>query len=250
VSLGVAVAALLATLLGGCGPISALIHTQQALTNAGYQSVSVNFNVGNQDQIKVSVTVNATPSATNSDDVAHVVWDKFHERFSLLSVTVHGSGPAFQRDYSYSDLVSLFGPRNPAYDKTSVSSATQQLGLIVVIVIVVLILGVVLTVIMVRRRRRGRTPPWTPGGPPWTQGGPPPGGGAPPPWVQGGPNGVPQYPQQPASYPMWPPPQGPPPGVAPRPDPVGYPPPDAPGEAQHEDPPPVWPPAPPPPNRG
>lgn len=220
----VALAALLVTLLGACGPISAVIDTQQALTNAGYQSVSVNFSVSNGDEVKVSVTVNALPSQTNADDVARTVWQKFHERFDFIAVTVHGSGPAFSRDYSYSDLVTLFGPRNPAYDRTSITSATQQLGLIVIIVVVVLIAGAGVTAVLVRRRRRGRRPPPSPPGtPPWMQGGAPAGG-----------------PQPPASYPMWPPPQGPPPGRPPQSAPAGSPPGPEPATA--------WPPAPPPPS--
>ena len=239
VSAAAVLAVLLAILLSACGPISALFDTQQALTNAGYQSTSVNFSVGNGDEVKVSVTVNATPSQTNADDVAHIVWLKFHERFSLLAVTVHGSGPALVRDYSHSDLVSLFGPRNPAYDRTSVTSATQRLGLIVIIVLVVLVLGVILTVVTVRRRRRGRRPPpWPPGTPPWMQGGPPP--GATPPWTPGTP--APAGPQPPTSYPMWPPPQGPPPGRPAEPQPAGNPP----GADQT----PAWPPVPPPPRSG
>ena len=239
VSVAAVLAALLMTLLSACGPISALFDTQQALTNAGYQSASVNFSVGNGDEVKVSVTVNAPPSQSNADDVAHIVWLKFHERFGLLAVTVHGSGPAIARDYSHIDLVSLFGPRNPAYDRTSVTSATQRLGLIVVVVLVVLVLGVILTVVLVRRRRRGRRPPpWPPGTPPWMQGGPPP--GASPPWTAGTP--APGGAQPPASFPMWPPPQGPPPGRPPQPQPAGNPP----GTEQT----PAWPPAPPPPPGG
>lgn len=238
VSVAAALAALLVTLVSGCGPIGALFDTQQALTNAGYQSTSVNFSVGNGDEVKVSVTVNAPPTQSNADDVAHIVWQKFHERFSLLAVTVHGSGPAIVRDYSHSDLVSLFGPRNPAYDRTSVTSATQRLGLIVIIVLVVLVLGVIMTVVMVRRRRRGRRPPWPPGTPPWMQGGPPP--GATTGWTPGTP--APGGPQPPASYPMWPPPQGPPPGRPTQPQPAGNPP----GTDQT----PAWPPAPPPPPSG
>ena len=230
------VAALAATLAAGCGPIGAIIDTQQSLTDAGYQSVSVNFNVGNGDEVKVNVTVNATPSQTNADDVARLVWQKFHERFALLTVTVHGTGPSFHRDYSYGDLVSQFGPRNPAYDRTSVTSATQQLGLIVIIVVVVLVAGVVTTVVLVRRRRRGRRPPtWSPGGPPWMQGGPG-GGSGPAPWARPG-TAVQPPGQPPASYPMWPPPEGPPPDR--RPAGQGDSPP--PGQA------PTWPPIPPPP---
>ncbi|HUE58608.1 MAG TPA: hypothetical protein VMO88_03425 [Acidimicrobiales bacterium] len=176
----VAVGAVMAVLLGGCGPITSMYDTQQALRDAGYQSVSVSFNYRNADEVKVSVTVNAAPSATNANDVAGIVWQKFHERFSLLALTVHGSGPALTRDYSYADLVSLFGPRNPAYDRTSLSSATNRLGVIAIIVVVVLIAAVVFIVVMVTRRRRRRRPPsWPAGGPPWMQGGPP--------WMQGGP---------------------------------------------------------------
>ena len=251
--LSVVLIGLLTLVLSGCGPIGATLDTQTALRNAGYQSVSVTFSVGNSDEVKTSVTVNAVPSEGNARDVASIVWQKFHERFSLLAVTVHGSGPALARGYSYAELVSLFGPRNPAYDRTSLSSATARLGVIIIVVLVVLAAAVVFVIVMVTRRRRRRPPTWPGGGPPWMQGGPPPGGG--PPWVQGGPApgggrwqpGGPPPPQggaqPPASFPLWPPPQGPPPGR-----PSGEPPPaesEPPGEQA-----PAWPPAPsPPPTR-
>jgi hypothetical protein len=245
----VTLASLVGVLVGGCGPIAATIDTQTALRDAGYQSVSVNFSVGNTDEVRVSVTVNAEPTLSDADDVAHIVWNKFHERFSLLAVTVHGSGPSVTRDYSYSDLVTMFGPRNPAYDRTSLSSATTRLGVIVIVVLVVLAAAVVLTVVMVTRRRRRRAPAWPAGGPPWMQGGQPPGGHPPGrgPWQPGGPPppppGGPWQPgtspppgpaQPPASFPMWPPPQGPPPE---RPAQPGSPPERA----------PAWPPLPAPP---
>ncbi|HEX6393395.1 MAG TPA: hypothetical protein VFZ97_08130 [Acidimicrobiales bacterium] len=254
------IGALLVALLGGCGPIAATIDTQNALRDAGYQSVSVNFSVGNTDEVKVSVTVNAGATLSQADDVAHIVWNKFHERFSLLAVTVHGTSPAVTRDYSYSDLVTLFGPRNPAYDRTSLSSATTRLGVIVVVVLVVLIAVVVVVIVMVTRRRRRRPPTWPPGGPPWMQGGPPSGPG---PWQPGGPphwqgapqSPVPPGPHPPASYPMWPPPQGPPPVGQGGPGPGQAPEPESPphgqvpgGAGTRPDEAPAWPPAPPPPS--
>jgi hypothetical protein len=248
------IATLLVALLGGCGPIAATIDTQNALRDAGYQSVSVNFSVGNTDEVKVSVTVNAGATLSQADDVAHIVWNKFHERFSLLAVTVHGTSPALTRDYSYSDLVTLFGPRNPAYDRTSLSSATTRLGVIVIVVLVVLVAAVVFVIVMVTRRRRRRPPTWPAGGPPWMQGRPPPGPGGPPPW-QGGPQPpAPSGPQPPASYPTWPAPQGPPPSGAAGPRP-GQPPESGrpqygqtPGDAgSPPDEAPAWPAPPPPP---
>ena len=244
--LGFALIGVLALVLSGCGPIGATLDTQTALRNAGYQSVSVTFSVGNADEVKTSVTVNAVPSDSNANDVARIVWQKFHERFSLLAVTVHGSGPALTRDYSYSELVSLFGPRNPAYDRTSLSSATARLGVIIIVVLVVLVAAVVFVIVMVTRRRRRRPPTWPGGGPPWMQGGPPPGGGPWHPGVPWQPSGPPPPqggPQPPATFPLWPPPQGPPPGRPSEepPPPVNEPP----GEQT-----PVWPPAPsPPPTR-
>ncbi len=243
------IAALVVLLAGGGGPIASTIHTQAALRDAGYQSVSVNFNIGNTDEVKVSVTVNADPVLSHADDVAHIVWDKFHYRFSILAVTIHGSGPSVTRDYSYSDLVTMFGPRNPAYDRTSLSSAATRLGVIVIVLLVVLAVAVVVTVVMVTRRRRRRPPTWPQGGPPWMQGGPPPPGA--PVW-QGGPPTPPQGPgAPPASFPMWPPPQGPPPGQGGQPGlnppPIQGPPQGPPQAGSPSGPPPSWPPAPSPP---
>lgn len=210
-------------LLAGCTAVTTLIDTEQALRDAGYQSVSVGFHVGSGDEVDVSVKVSAPASDVAARDVAHVVWNHFHERFQWLHVTVHGSSAtSVVRMYQYQDLVSLFGPRNPAWDRTSVRSATTRLGVIVVGVVGLAALVVVVVAIVATRRRRGG-----PGGPyPTGQGGrwqpgagwqPAPSGGWAPNPLWPPPPGAPPQPTQgppqqgpPPQSPQGPPAQGPP----------------------------------------
>ena len=207
-----AVLAFACLLLAGCTAVTTLINTEQALRDAGYQSVSVGFHVGSGDEVDVSVKVAAPASDAAARDVAHVVWNHFHERFEWLHVTVHGSNStSVFRVYQYQDLVALFGPRNPAWDRTSVRSATTRLGVIVVGAVAVVVLVVVVVVIVAtRRRRRGPGGPFPPGqGGRWQPGvgwQPVPSGGR-------------------APNPLWPPPPGAPPQPTPGPPPQGPPPP-------------------------
>jgi hypothetical protein len=131
---------------------------------------------------------------------------------------------------------SLFGPRSPSMDSTTLSSALTRLGLGVVIGFVALLGTVVLVAVVVSRARRRRTAglqashPW--GGPPpaWSPGGagapgsvqapgsgpgtvwsqPPSGPAAPewgpaPGWVA-----APQAPTPSSAPPLWPAPRDPP----------------------------------------
>lgn len=233
----VALCAVLCLLLAGCGAVTTLIDTSQALRDAGYQSVSVSFRLGSGDEVDVSVKVAAPATLTDADDVAHVVWNKFHERFQSLHVTVQGTaGTTVERLYAYSDLVSMFGARNPAWDRTTISSATTRLGAYVIVGLVVAggVVAVVAVVATRRsRRRRNGGPGGYPGGPGGYPGAPAytgapayPGdaGGRWQPGVGWQPNGG-RTPQpkgdwrpaggSPAPDPLWPPPDGPPPGRAP-----------------------------------
>ena len=222
----IAVTGLLCVLLAGCGAVTTLIDTTQALRDAGYQSVSVSFHLGSGDEVDVSVKVSAPATTADVEAVARVVWNKFHERFQWLHVTVHGSaGTTAFRVYAYSDLVTMFGPRNPAWDRTTISSATTRLGAYVIAGLVVAGGVVAVVAVVVTRRRRRHTSSGYPGGPGGYPGGP---GGYPggaggrwQPGVGWQPNGgrgpEPQGTWRPAGAnpapdPLWPPPEGPPPG--------------------------------------
>jgi hypothetical protein len=116
------------------------------------------------------------------------VWHHFGERFDQLNVTVHGQGQTLHQSFSYDQMRSLFGPRSPSMDSTTLSSALTRLGLGVIIGFVALV-GLVVVAVLVTRGRRRRTT-GAPGGQPW--------GGAPPAWSPGGPG-----PPGPAQGPGW-----------------------------------------------
>jgi hypothetical protein len=163
--------------LAGCGTVTTLIDTQNALHAAGYQSVSVSPQP-RTNSLDVQVTVSAPPGAANSRDVASIVWRTFHDRFDYAEITVHGQGPALVREYSFLQMEKEFGARNPAWNRTTVKSGTLRVGVTVAVGIVVVVAAVIGVVLMVRRRNR--RPRW-PGGPrPGTPPGTPPAWGPPP----------------------------------------------------------------------
>ena len=195
--------------LGGCGVVSSTLDTQQGLRDAGFQSVSVGFHLsGGSDEVDAGVKVSAPATPADADMAASIVWQKLHERFDVLKVTVHGTGPDVVQTYSFADLESMFGARNPAWNRSSIRSSAEDLGLIVLgVFAAVVVVVVVVIVLVVRRNRRRRPPPWMGGPPPWM--------GGPPPWMGG-----PTTPGGPASSGgMWVPTGagGPPPSGAPPP---------------------------------
>ena len=242
-------------LLAGCTAVTSLIDTDQALRDAGYQSVSVNFNMGSGDEVDASVKVSAQATDSDAQDVARIVWNRFHERFQWLHVTVDGTGGTrVFRVYAHQDLVALFGARNPAWDRTTVRTATERLGVVVIAVVGLVVLAVVLVIVLTRRRRRGGPGGGYPGsgfpgggypaaGYPGDQGGrwvpgvgwqPGPGQQPPPPKGEWRPAPTGVWQPSPGGgwqpNPLWPAPQGPPPqGPAP---PQGPPPTQGPSSAQ------------------
>jgi hypothetical protein len=236
----VAAAALLgaATLLGGCGVISAMLDTQQGLKDAGYQSVHVGFHDnGGADDVDVTVKVAAEPTQNDAVNVASVVWAKLHQRFDNLDVTVHGDGTSVSRRFTFDEMQQTFGARNSSYNSTTVADSVKELGFAVLgglaLVAVVIVVAIVLTTRKRRRKRQAALAGW-PSGPDgyWTPGPPAPGGPAPDaawptvnPQVENGPpaSGAPGpappvAPGPPASIAP-----GPPPPIAPGPPPPGWP---------------------------
>jgi hypothetical protein len=223
--------------VAGCSALSTLLHTQNALTNAGYKSAHVSSSFsGDVSTVKASVTVDSVPTTSDANDVAKVVWQSFHERFDYLEVTVHGSGSTVQQEYTFEQLQTAFGARNPAWNRTTVRSAYHAVGVEIVIGLVVLALLVVLIVVLVTRgRRRKRAVAGWPYGAPYGPGGPyvpggapgPPYGAPPPPPHSGPPSWAPPPPpsggQGAGGYPMWQPPPHPPrdPSKEPPPPPRG-----------------------------
>ncbi len=196
------------TLLSGCSALSSLVGTEDALQNAGYQSVHVSPHASHGgDYVTVSVRVQAAPTPQDASNVARVVWQKFRERFDHVNVTVHGTGPDIHQTFTHAELESMFGARNPSYDKTSISRADTELGVEVIGGVVLILVAIVAIAVLVHRRRSRRRQaaldatagigwyaggtPWNPGtGDPRSQGWPPgPGAGVGPGPAVGGPGG-------------------------------------------------------------
>jgi hypothetical protein len=94
------VAVALTVVVAGCSALTNVVHTQNALNDAGYNSAHVSSSFsGSSSTVKVSVSVDAVPAVSDADRVAQVVWQSFHERFNYLHVTVYGSGSSVAQQY-------------------------------------------------------------------------------------------------------------------------------------------------------
>jgi hypothetical protein len=190
----VVLAVLAAAALSGCGPVTSLVSTDNALNNAGFQSSRLTFS-GNS--IDVSVTVAAPPAPSDVDQVLSIVWSHFHERFDSVQVNVHGTGTTLSQEYTFDEVQQKLGPRDPAWNRTTITGAAGQAAAIVFGTLFGAAIIVVAVVLLVTRRNRRRRPPW-PGG----TGGPGGAWGAGPHW--------PQPPYPPPAHPPYPPPAQPP----------------------------------------
>jgi hypothetical protein len=202
----------LAALLASCSVIRSVVGTDDALRNAGFQSSTVDLGVGSSgDYVRVTVSVPAAPTAADADEVASIVWRHVQERFAVLYVTVDGAGSAYRQSYGFDQLQAMFGPRNPSWNRTNISSAVSATGVGVIVGLLALVVAVVVIVLAVGRRRRRRGPPsWVaPGG--YGPGGYLGHGAAPAPGGYGPGGGAPSWP------PSWPPPADPPYPTAPGP---------------------------------
>lgn len=253
-----------AVLLAGCSLISGILHTNNALRDAGFSDPSVNLHSSNGYAV-VDVTTDSSSSASaatpQGQQVAQIVWDNLPGRFDALHVTVRGVG---SDTYSHARLVSLFGPRPGNLDQQTISQEITSAGgsvaiglLVGVLIVVALILVVVFAVRRKRRQQRqsynqlvmATLPPHAWGyasptygaagyeaGAPPVAGWPPP--GAPPGMAPAGGPGAPAapgWPPQPVPPGGWPGPPGTPGG----PPVAGWPPPPgaagAPAEGSHGD---------------
>jgi hypothetical protein len=169
----------LTVLLGACGGVlSSIISTRQSLDSAGYSHVSVGTT---DDDVKVAVSLDQDASPAQVREVAAIVWREFHERFTAVEFTVHGTGGTVHETLGFSQLQQAFGARPAADNRTTLRDGILRTGVVIlVIAAAVVIVVIVVVVLLVRRRRRpagvgyGPGGPWGPGGPggPWGQGGP------------------------------------------------------------------------------
>ncbi len=184
--IGIALLALIAILLTGCGgnPLQTAIDMSGRLAQDGFRDSNVNLRTTNRGDI---VVVTSTGHDTLSDQDAYrrageLVWTQLPLRFDEIQIQVGPDGVHADRD----DLAATFGPRDPALDAQTIGGAIggglATIGLIALgVFLVLLVLVVLLIVWLVRRSRRRRPPPGPPApyGPP--QGhrfppGPPPAG--------------------------------------------------------------------------
>jgi hypothetical protein len=250
-----AVAAVLVGLvvLAGCGGApGALLDSDVALANAGFHSAEVGFSSSTRlgsttvDGVTVSASLGAVPTSGDLRQVSEIIWQKVHFRFAVVAITLHGGGQTVKATYAFDQLQRDLGPRNPAWNRTTLTHSVLTVGLVVLAVLAgVVVLAVLLTVVLVTRRRRRRGPPVPPFGGPGYLGGPgtPAGPWAPGPYGAGPPGYGPWGSGPPGGYddpgaggppaPGYPPPGYPPsPGYGTPPPPPGY------------DPPPGYPPPP------
>ncbi len=150
-------------MLAGCGGlIGSYLGTQQALRDAGFQSVSVHFHFARSgDRVNANVAVAAPPSDTDVRDVASVVWDHVHQTFRLLTVTVRGTGSGAGQVrtgvFTFAQLESTFGARKTSWNQNTLTEAAEHLGYTVLAGILGLIVVItVVATLLVRRRRRRR----------------------------------------------------------------------------------------------
>jgi hypothetical protein len=210
----------LTVLLGACGGVlGSIISTRQSLDSAGYSHVSVGTT---DDDVKVSVSLDQDASPAQVREVAAIVWRDFHERFTAVEFTVHGTGGTVHETLGFSQLQQAFGARPAADNRTTLRDGILRTGVVILgIAAAVVVVVIVVVVLLVRRRRRPAGVGYGPGGPwgPWGPGGP---GG---PWGQGG-LGAPGGPYGPGPGPgpgapggPWGPPAEPTPGWGPPRDP-------------------------------
>jgi hypothetical protein len=175
IGLGLVVGGLL--LLAACTTIRGLIDTEEALQQAGFTDVEVDFSSDNGfDQVEIAVRPESTelvPEA-ETEEAARVVWTNFPLRFDLLRIelvgaTFDGETPA-ATTYTYSEMAEIFGARPPGLDEKELSDDVVKAGVGVLVVLAVggllfttaVVLAIIFGVRASRRRKSAVPPPWPP----------------------------------------------------------------------------------------
>jgi len=167
-----------ALLLGGCGLISGLQDTEDALTAAGFVDPSVHVHTsGDRDSVEVRVThpIFSTDATPVRAAAARAVWDVFPWRFEVLYVELRAVDPSPGVAYPYAALQSRFGPRPPRLDRHTYHHELRHVVVIAVVAVgaagLVFVTTVVVVIVLVvrhnRRRRAAAVPAW--GQPQWGQ---------------------------------------------------------------------------------
>jgi len=153
-----ALALVVAVVLGGCSFLSGLVHTTGALGDAGFANATVNDATNGRSAVTVGVDPRPGGGtlAAQSAEVAGVVWQNLPGYFDTLTVEVHGLGVT---TFSHGQLVRRLGPRPSDLDAQTIASEVGHQGAFVlfgVIGLLVVVLGAVLVAWSSARRGRRR----------------------------------------------------------------------------------------------
>ncbi len=170
-TVGLVVAGLL--LLAGCTTIRGLIDTEEALQQAGFTEVEVDFTSADGfDQVEIALRPPSVETApgVSAEEAARVVWTEFPLRFDIVRVELLGPADAFVTTYTYSEMQEIFGPRSPELDEKELGDDVVRAGVGIAIVLVVggllflaaIVLAIVFGVRASRRRAARTPPPWPP----------------------------------------------------------------------------------------
>ncbi len=178
-AVGLALVGLL--LLAGCTTIRGLIDTEEALQEAGFTEVEVDFSSAEGfDQVEIALrpaSGSALPppsfegaAADTAEEAARIVWTVFPLRFDLVRIELLGPPDGFVTTYTYSEMAEIFGPRSPELDEKELGDDVVRAGVGVAIVLAVggllFLAAVVLAIVFgvrASRQRAARTPPpWPP----------------------------------------------------------------------------------------
>ena len=117
-----AVAGLVLLVLAGCGRAEGVRDTRRALEDAGYRKVDVDLRTGSGIGV---ARVDAALGGPAPETAARVIWETLPVTFDQLIVAVDGAATPF----SYEELASRFGPRDPSLDGKQIDEQVVRSGL-------------------------------------------------------------------------------------------------------------------------
>lgn len=149
-----AVLALVLVALAGCGRAEGVRDTRKALEEAGYREVDDDLRTGSGIGV---ARVDAGPGGPAPEIAARVIWETLPVTFDPLIVAVDGAATPF----SYEELASRFGPRDPSLDGKQIDEQVVRSGLRLMLLLsagAILSVGAVVAtgLAVVRATRRAR----------------------------------------------------------------------------------------------
>ncbi|HKF00107.1 MAG TPA: hypothetical protein VKG45_14400 [Actinomycetes bacterium] len=167
-----ALGALLALALAGCGRIEATVDTSRALRDAGIRDPVVTIETDAGKRIVTVAYASREPLGPDlrreQDLVARTVWRNANVRLDVVRAAPSGEqvGHLPPRAYSRAELTRRFGRRPGGRDAGAPSNGAIRAG--VVVTVLVIVLGLTLALVglyawLRRRRRRPAAPPWLAG---------------------------------------------------------------------------------------